>query len=228
MLGPNPRLLGAGAFGEAFLNSSEDLVMKFAFSYDSCESLVSEALALTLLESAPGVQRLVGMCLEKALIVTRYAGPTLQDWKLGDAGLLPRDWLYILSKVVLVLMDIHECRMTHNDVKSNNVCARKVPGGFEVTVIDFGMATLEGQRLHLVGRWEPGFHNPPEFFRGRGGEPSRLTDAFSLGRLLQSFLKVKSPQLRDWIRKSQSPSVESREGLDELLVPLAEEAMRCL
>lgn len=31
MLGRNPRLLGAGAYGEEYLNSAEDLVVKFAF-----------------------------------------------------------------------------------------------------------------------------------------------------------------------------------------------------
>lgn len=76
-LGLDPRLLGAGANGEAYLNPKADLVVKFAFCYKSYRCAMREALALDSLREVPGVQRLVGVCLERALIVTRFAGPTL-------------------------------------------------------------------------------------------------------------------------------------------------------
>lgn len=39
---------------------------------------------------------------------------------------------------------IHARKVVHNDVKGNNICARRTPAGFEVTVIDFGMAKKAG------------------------------------------------------------------------------------
>lgn len=81
MLGSKPRLLGAGTYGEAFLNSAAGRVVKFAFCFKSYRSAINEALVLASLERVPGVQRLVGVCLERALIVTRYGGPTLWEWQ---------------------------------------------------------------------------------------------------------------------------------------------------
>jgi len=49
MLGPNPHLLGAGTYGEAYLNPEADLVVKFAMCYRSCRSVMREALALDFL-----------------------------------------------------------------------------------------------------------------------------------------------------------------------------------
>ncbi|ROT60870.1 hypothetical protein C7M84_021492 [Penaeus vannamei] len=216
MLGPNPHLLGAGKDGEAYLNREADLVVKFAMCYRSCRSVMREALALDLLKEVPGVQRLVGVCLERALIVTRYAGPTMSDWKSGKSRLRPKVWLYILSKVTLTLRTIHRNGLVHNDVKGDNICLRKSKGEIDVTIIDFGLAKRAGMQLPPLGTWSPGEHHPPEFFRDQA-ECSDLTDAFSLGKLVRAFLDIQSQELLDWFQESQSHAAKEREGLSELL-----------
>lgn len=152
MLGRNPRQLGVGKYGEAYLSSAGDMVAKFASTFRAYQFALREARVMDFLKEVPGVQRVVGVCLEKALIVSRYAGPTLRDWQSGKAGRLPGFWLDIFAKVTSALVAIHAKGVMHNDLKANNICARKsATGGVYVTIIDFGMARRAGGLLHLRG-----------------------------------------------------------------------------
>lgn len=151
MLGCKPRLLGEGACGEAYVNSEEKLVVKFSFDYKSYCLALNEAIALTSLKEVAGVQRLVGVCLERALIVSLYAGPILNDLFHPDVLLLPEEWVDLFIKIVETFRAIHAQKYVHNDIKDNNICVRRTPGGFEVTVIDFGLTKPAGYILCLAG-----------------------------------------------------------------------------
>lgn len=57
--------------------------------------------------------------------------------------------------------------------------------GFEVTVIDFGLAKQSGRYLGLQGPWNQNMHLPPEFFQKHNlGRCSTFSDAYSIGKLL--------------------------------------------
>lgn len=127
--------------------------MKFSTSFKSYISAITEAIALTSLKKVPGVQWLVGVCPEQALMVTHYGGPILRDWYHPAVVVLPKEWVEIAIEIVKAFMDIHSCNLVHNDIKCNNICVSRAQGGFKVTVIDFGLSKKEGQRIRLSGFW---------------------------------------------------------------------------
>lgn len=63
--GKNPKVLGRGAFGCAYLNQEEGLVVKTLFYSLDLPGLLIEAKAMMLLQDIPCVQQLVGICPEQ-------------------------------------------------------------------------------------------------------------------------------------------------------------------
>ncbi|XP_037797751.1 serine/threonine-protein kinase pkn2-like [Penaeus monodon] len=227
MLGNKPVLLGKGAFGVAYLISRTNTVVKFSFNYTAYVAALAEAQAMTALKDVPGVQRLVGVCPERAMIATAYAGPILYDWLREADALLPEEWVAITLKVAEVIRAIHAKGIIHNDIKNDNICVKKTPHGVEVTVIDFGMSKREGQHLYLSGSWTQDSHNPPEFFRPQGGKCSSLSDVYSVGQVLKqisSCVGLQMTSILKWYMSSQKEYADSRDGLDALLEDLRSRA----
>ncbi|XP_037797754.1 myosin light chain kinase A-like [Penaeus monodon] len=223
MLGNEPILLGKGAFGVAYLTSRKNAVVKFSFDYTAYVAALTEAQAMSALKAVPGVQRLGGVCLERAMIATAYAGPILYDWLCKADALLPEEWFAIAIKVAEVFRAIHAKGIIHNDIKNDNICVKKTPNGVKVTVIDFGMSKREGQRLYLGGSWTRDSHYPPEFFRTQGGKCSSLSDVYSVGKVLNqisSCVNLRTTSVLKWYKSSQSEHADSRDGLDALLEAL--------
>lgn len=69
-LGHSPVYLGAGTSGIAFLNPAKNLVVKFCVDIDAFNSAVGEAKVMQTLRAVPGVQRLVGICPKRFVMVT--------------------------------------------------------------------------------------------------------------------------------------------------------------
>lgn len=177
---------------------------------------------MVALKDVPGIQRLIGLCNEKFMIVTRFGGVTLNKAIRNKEILCPEDWIDIAIKTAQAFRGIHSRGIIHNDLKGNNICVkRSSKGGMEVTIIDFGLARKAGTFLSLSDQFSPTGHYAPEFYRKHtGGECSSLSDVFAVGKLLARISKAhefKTPMVINWIKKSQSTCPTDRSGLNELL-----------
>ncbi|XP_042882700.1 uncharacterized protein LOC122259826 [Penaeus japonicus] len=229
MLGRDPELLGEGTYGEAFLNATKKVVIKFSFDFYTYKSSVTEAKFMLALEGVYGVQRLVGVCPERFMLVTKYGGPTLSRWTRRKSPLLPLQWVQIAIDLAKVFGDIHSDGVVHNDIKSNNICLDVTPKGTKITVIDFGLAKKYGHRQGLQGDYDPDHCYPPEFFDKYGGRCCSRTDVYGIGKVLrkiQRHAKLDSPDLTYWREKSQRRLPESRRSLASLLRILRAERRR--
>lgn len=117
-------------------------------------------------------------------------GESLSE-RLKRSSLLPHETAALARRVAEALGAIHALGIVHRDVKPGNIM---LPGGDvnRVTLVDFGIARLESQRLTRTG-WIMGtpWYMAPEQVRGERsiGPPA---DIFSLGCVLHECL-VGSP-----------------------------------
>lgn len=226
LLGNDPQRLGAGSYGEAFLNAKDNVVVKYSFGFNEYLSSVSEVKAMAALKDVRGVQKLVGVCPERFMIATRYGGPILHSWLAKDSPLLPKHWIDIAAEIARIFSEIHSLGFVHNDIKTNNLCLEVTPDGLEVTVIDFGLAEKRGKRLHLSGGWDEVDCYPPEFFKKRGGRCRARSDVYGIGKILRKIFRrarPETPALATWLERSQRMKPTTRPKLDLLLELLEEE-----
>ncbi|XP_050691572.1 uncharacterized protein LOC126983118 [Eriocheir sinensis] len=139
--GAAPKDLGCGGFGSCCRvrdpHSGEELVIKSYFN-EGFDDLVDEASILQRLQGVAGVQRLVGVCVRRRQLVTRYAGMTADSYFQTAPGLPAL--LSVVLQVTRTLQGMAGERYSHNDVKGDNVCVRVGSRGPEATLIDLGMA----------------------------------------------------------------------------------------
>lgn len=212
--------LGAGSYGEAFLNADKDVVLKFSRDYNTFVSSINEAKSMMTLKDIKGVQQLVGVCPERFVLVTKYAGYTIRKWIGKKSPLLPLQLVEVAISIAEIFAKIHLSGVVHNDIKSDNLCLLFTTKGLKATLIDFGMAKNNGIKIELEGEWDPEQCNPPEFFKELGGECSPLSDVYSIGGLMDSIYKragLDNSELSEWIRKSQSQEASERGNLEGLL-----------
>lgn len=188
-LGRSPAQLGVGAFGRAFLNEEEGLVVKVAFDWDFMPSFLTEAKAMGMLQGTPGVQHLVGICPERLSLVTRYGGPTLQQ-QLQARALSWREKTLMAVKLTDILRAIHAQGLAHCDLKCNNICVDASQGDPEVTIIDFGLCSRRGQAVDV------------------GCLGSLLEGLFPEGRM--------APSLEDWLCRDDDEDADEGQALDRL------------
>ncbi|XP_047499088.1 uncharacterized protein LOC125045704 [Penaeus chinensis] len=122
---------------------------------------------MAVLRRVQGIQELVGVCLERFKMATKYGGPILQRWLGSKSPLLPQQWFDIPIKITKTFRDIHSLDVIHNDIKTNNLCLEVTPDGIEVTLIDFGLFERRGKYLRLSGDWCADEYYLPEFFERR-------------------------------------------------------------
>ncbi|ROT63332.1 protein kinase [Penaeus vannamei] len=154
------------------------------------------------LRAVEGVQRLVGLCPRRFVLVTQYAGPDL-DVYLQQTEVLPQQRVSIALQVAKISRAIHSHGLVHNDLKGNNLCVRPTPGGLEVTAIDFGMTFKTGSQLTFTD--DPTKHYAPEMCGGGLGESTSATDVYSVG-----FLWPRCSPTRRGRWRSGSPGVRAR------------------
>lgn len=171
------------------------------------------------------MQRLAGVCLERFMVATRYGGPILRRWPGEESPLLPRQWVDVAIKVVKIFEGVHSRGVVHNDLKGNNLCLEVTPTGFEVTLIDFGLAKRTGKSLSLSGAWSADGCYPPEFFEEGGGRRDSRSEIYAIGLMRRILRRVRpeTPRLAAWQEESQRHEADSRPRLDDLLDALREE-----
>lgn len=210
--GPEP--LGAGAFGSCCKVqdpfSGEELVIK-TFARNHLEYLVMEASILQRLQAVAGVQRLVGVCVRKRQLVSRYAGVTTDKY-FSSVPSLPH-LLSVLLQVGHALQGLAREGYSHNDLKGDNVCVREGRRGPEATVIDLGVARRVGT-AGVQSTEEPERFTclAPELLL-YAGMCGKASDAFGLVFLVRKALSLHSgpannPSLAPimaWVHAALSP-----------------------
>ena len=152
--------------------------------------LQREADFLIRLRGLAGAPRLLGVCLmPPMLIMTRATGrPLFQVLEAGDLS----DQFKVLCARELSqkVCQMHQAGIIHNDIKSDNILVNKVGENPEVSIIDFGLATFQGQSLGLLPdpvAERKSFHVAPELWRG--AVSTSATDRYSLGFVFEDFIR---------------------------------------
>lgn len=201
--------LGEGSFGKAFLSARGDLVVKHASNLFAFRTFILEARVMRLFVECRGFQRLVGVCPERMAMVTRFAGPSLEQ----RARCASVDSRYsVVGQVCSILQEMHRHGFAHNHVKPGNVCVQESAEGPRVTLIDFGLTLASGSAPRLAIRWERRLTYAPELCSASAGPCSCLSDSYSVGKLL-SFLfdePQMPPRVSRWVAGSQAPTAGGR------------------
>lgn len=144
--------LGAGAYGRCYRlrHSYQDWVLKEFFDKDATEFLKKELQALHHLQGVVGVQELIGVCSFQDIIVTNYAGITLQSFVKRRRRELNEVAVWdVMRQLGKVQVSMAARGFAHNDIKEDNVCIKYSRSGIHLTVIDFGLANLLGKRVYI-------------------------------------------------------------------------------
>ena len=180
--------LGEGAHARAFAARWQGKEVVIKVSKTDWFSLQREADFLFRLRGLGGAPTLLAVCLmPPMLIMTRAPGRTL--WQVLQAGDVSDHFKVLCAQELSrKLCQMHEAGIIHNDIKGDNILVNKLGEYPEVTVIDFGLATLEGHSLGLVPdpvSESKAFHVAPELWRG--AVSTSATDRYSLGFVFEEI-----------------------------------------
>lgn len=197
------RPLGRGGEAAVFegrdLRSGAPVVLKFHEPSQLGEVAAYERfrreVAIARLLSHPGVPRLIEAREDghpPYLVLEYTEGQSLRDL-LQEAGPLPVPRaIEIATGLAEVVAYCHQHRVFHRDLKPENIL---VGSDGRVTIIDFGIALLEGAP-RVTWRGFSGMVGTPEYMapeqiRGERGGPE--TDVYALGLILYELLAGRPP-----------------------------------
>jgi len=164
----------------------------------SSRAIMREFRALSLLDH-PNIVRLrsIGRWQDKDYLVMDYVQGTDLFWMLQDYGRL--DWQitkHITMQLCEALQMVHDRGIVHSDLKLENIIVSRSPG-HRTTLLDFGLAKLEGQGLGKDLMISPGTvvgtfpYMAPETF---GAEQyDYRADIYSLGVIMYEVLVGGNP-----------------------------------
>ena len=197
--------IGSGYYGSCVKvvhpDTQQPLVIKtFSKFGNGLSDLVYEATNLQYLRQVPGVQRLVGVCVQTRQMITHFRGTTAQHYFKRAAPSLA-DTFSVFWQISRTLQQVLDKGLAHNDIKADNVCIQADSDGPRATIIDFGLADKVGNVLNYRKPSHPS-HYPwlaPEVTRHTHpcGEAS---DVYSLACLIKQSLPARS-------RPRQQPSL---------------------
>ena len=152
--------------------------------------LQREADFLIRLRGLAGAPKLLGVCLlPPILIMSRAPGRPL--WQVLEAGDTSDQFkVRCARELSQKVYQMHQVFIIHNDLKSDNIIVNKVGENPEVSIIDFGLATFQGQSLGLLPdpvTERKSFHVAPELWRG--AVSTSATDRYSLGFVFEDITR---------------------------------------
>ncbi|XP_069949718.1 uncharacterized protein [Cherax quadricarinatus] len=249
-------ILGSGTYADvytvnetAFPSHPPLCVKKFKKYRLALEQACDEAHKLLQVKSVTGVPHLVGICVRPpAIIMTQHGSVTLYDY-LSDILSYPGDLsiLRVLRRLCVILDDIHQLDLTHNDVKQDNVSVEVKSDDVVVTLLDFGFLTPAGHvHDHVLNKFNPKGNlklraeneelrrqkypwYAPELFLDNIA--SRASDTYSLIRLVKlclRIMRVPPPGITRWIIKGMDLNPVVRPTLSRFGHYLSEEIGRRL
>lgn len=184
--GIEKEVLGEGVHGRVSLVhwNNSPLVVKES-KHPGNENFFREVPYLQALKGAGGAPEVVAVSNSPLAIVATFRGrKTLLDHLLSGA-LSDHSILQIALRLAQRLQEVHAARVIHNDLKADNIMVQEseeFQDGFEVFIIDFGLASFLGKSLK--SRFTVG-HMAPEVKLGKASFPK--SDVFSLGVLFRGM-----------------------------------------
>jgi tRNA A-37 threonylcarbamoyl transferase component Bud32 len=157
------RKLGQGGMGTVYLARNESLGSQVAVKFLAPHLARDEGLAerfrlegrVSVQVAHPGAVQLLdaGKQGEQLYLVFEYAeGEDLRAVLEREHTLAVKDAIHIAVKVAEVLAAAHAKGIVHRDIKPENLRVRSDLSGFQVKVLDFGIARLlDGPRLTAEG-----------------------------------------------------------------------------
>ena len=155
--------------------------------------LVTEAVLLARVSGIDGLPHLYGIVLDPPALVTSFDGPRTLFQVVMQRPRCVSDEVVVSAvlQVCCAVSALHKRRITHNDIKSDNVVVRQDSSGAITTcLIDLGNSSYIGQAIFPRGelRWEDHRFLAPELV---AGDPSSAaSDVFSLGYMMVTFAKI--------------------------------------
>ena len=181
--------LGEGSHARAFAGRwhGNEVVIKVSKTNDWF-SLQREAEFLFRLTGLGASPTLLAVCsMPPMLIMTRAPGRTL--WQVLEAGDVSDHFKVRCAQELSVrLCQMHLAGVIHNDIKGDNILVNKLGEYPEVRIIDFGLATFEGDSLGLLPdpvKESRSLHVAPELWRG--AVSTSATDRYSLGFVFEDI-----------------------------------------
>lgn len=136
----------------------------------------------------------VGRCEAGEYVVMEFIdGPTLADFRRSRMLNL-NEILTLMLQIAETIAQVHLEGFAHLDLKPDNILIRPTAGGFELKVIDFGLAWRTGQvepRMKFVCG-TPGYM-PPEQLCGDCGNWGPPSDVYGLGAILHFLVTGDGP-----------------------------------
>ena len=162
----------------------------------------------------PGVQRLMGVCVDKCQLLTYYARHSAFWYFMKTVPFVDTVTVFLL--IARALQDIIGRSFTHNDL-NNNVCVSKDGHGLVATVIDLGSVKPIGTEHVFPMKVNPS-RIPwvaPELLT-QTHPSSEVSDVYSLAFMMEKLLRLKrdcvyqhvDATLISWVQtaKSQDPA----------------------
>jgi uracil-DNA glycosylase family 4 len=214
------RILGAGGFGVAFLCRhrylNADVVIKTLTGEDldrDVEKVFVEGQVLRQLDH-PAIIRLQDCgyadpagCCRPYLVMDYFDGVTLEEQARREP-LRPEDLLPVARLMAEGLHAAHARNILHRDVKPANVLVRKGEAGWEVKLIDFGLALRRGtlqsatvssktlQGSSITGTLD---YAAPEQMGKRPGAVGPHSDVYGFAKTCcYALFQTPQPLLRHW------------------------------
>ena len=150
--------------------------------------------------------------------MTKYAGRSLEaliaEGRLSRLGY--KDRLKIMRQLVDAVDAMNARGVSHNDLKIDNICVSDTGSGYEVCVIDMGLATTDGLRMVFQGEWEPWCSwFAPEMYINCIEAVSGAVDVWAMGQFVAQILDEDNldPEICMWIEGSQNLNQKTRPSL---------------
>ena len=210
-------LVGAGAMGQVFMGEHPQIGRKVAVKVLNHQLSSNSDMSTRFLSEARAVNR-----INHPNIVQVFDFGTLPDGRLylvmeflkgRDLGsymdekrrLSLRETLELLDQLTSGLEAAHEVGIVHRDLKPDNIFLVEGKTGFQVKIVDFGVAKLLEPEMHSGERTATGLimgtpaYMSPEQATGDVNNIGPASDIYALGIIVYRMLSARLPIEGDFV-----------------------------
>ena len=192
MLRASCEALGAGKQGSCVLSvdpATQQKVVIKTFKQRKVDAFLVEVRNMQRFSGVPGVQQLVGVCLQTNQQVTQFAGCTVGEYFQHHVPF--STGVTVFLQLARAVQTILAQGYTHNDLKKDNLCVRDTTAGPVATIIDLGIATPLGT-LRVFNTKDPeDFPSEPPELHTHTHPTSEASDAYRFAYSVKEALRLR-------------------------------------